>query len=110
VLVQPNQRPEQIEKEEQMSVNSHQVLPQVKESLLRFISSIGASLPRNGTDIESLVIKDDKVFIRYKVGSAAPEGVLDAGQSVTASALKVLNLGDGKIMEQLNAVYQVKTY
>jgi hypothetical protein len=92
-----------------MSKNNYGVLPQLKDSLYRLISNVGNSLPKGGHDIESLVIKGDQVIINYKARPASLEGALINGQSVTSGGLQVLTLGDGKIKERLNTVYQVKT-
>jgi hypothetical protein len=92
-----------------MSGLGYPVLPQLKETLYRFVSRLGACSPEVGADIESLVIKGDKVFVRYKVKGVSPTGTLKKGNVVSTTSLKVLSLSDGKIKEQLPAVYQIKT-
>jgi hypothetical protein len=75
----------------------------------RFISGVYASFPEDNFTVESMTIKKDKVYIRYKTGSKSPEceSPLANDRAVTVSNLRILNMSDSQIMEQLNTVYQV---
>ncbi len=87
----------------------YRVLPRLTEALSSLISAVGASIPESVPSIESMIIKGDRLFIHYKTGSHQPEdGALVNDPSVSAGDVTILKLGDGRLLEQLQEIYQIE--
>ena len=86
------------------------VSPRLVDSLYPFIERLGASLPEKDLTINSIEIKDDRVFIHYRLGqdqtraNSSPEHEIP----VTTSGLRILDIGDGRLREQLDMVYRIE--
>ncbi len=78
------------------------------DSFYRLIANVFASFPEDDVTIESLSIKKGKMFVTYKAGPT--DNPLTQKKSVTVSNVRVLNLSDRKITEELNPVYQVRAF
>ncbi len=87
------------------------VLPRLINSLSHFITGINASFPKGDVSIKSMIIKNDRVFIRYRTNYSQPEegGSLVRSPCVAAGGLCILNIFDGRVREQLDSVYQIET-
>ena len=88
----------------------YRVLPRLTEGLSNLISAVGASIPEGVSSIESMIIRGDRLFIHYQTGNNQPEdSALAKDRSVSAGDVTILKLGDGRLLEQLREIYQIKT-
>ncbi len=87
----------------------YQVLPQLKDSLYHLMSCVYASCAASELMIHSMIIKGNQLFVHYNDPGSSLEETMSLGKSAAAGSLQILNIGDGKLIEQLGTVYQVKT-
>jgi hypothetical protein len=87
----------------------HRIMPQLRESFCQLVSGIASSLPEDSSIVESIIIKNDKVLVTYKrpCSDQKQSGSLENKPFITTSELCVVNLGDARVIERLDAVYQV---
>jgi hypothetical protein len=87
----------------------HRVLPKFTDALSRLISAVGASIPESVSSIESMIIKGDRLFIHYSTGRQPEDSALVNDQSICAGDVCILKIGDGRLLEHLEEIYQIKT-
>jgi hypothetical protein len=78
----------------------------------RFLQSILHVLPQGNLTIEGMMIKGDRVEVKYKLQDSPTEKateILPDDRSVAVNSMYIFKLGDTRIMEHRDNVYQVKT-
>jgi hypothetical protein len=73
----------------------------LRDSLGYLMESVCAALPIENYSLESVTVKGNAVHIKYQAGQAT-EG------PISTSHLKILNLTDGRELEYLKGVCQVR--
>jgi hypothetical protein len=76
------------------------------KSLEHLFTAVLHALPQGNLIIEDLVIKGDKLEVRYKSPDSPVPDLAD--NAVAVRGLKILNLIDGRVIEHDNLVYQVR--
>lgn len=92
-------------------MNTYAEPAQFVKSVGRLLNAVYNGLPEGDVVIEDMVIKGDKVLVKYKSAVAPVESLTEklSGKAINVSSLNVLGLGSGDVLEKWNPVYQVKT-
>jgi predicted ester cyclase len=80
------------------------------EAFTRFFGAVCDSLVKCELTIEFMVVKNDRVMVRYKLKGVPTRefmGISATGQAITVSSLDVFRLNDGKVIEHWDTVYQI---
>lgn len=81
-------------------------------NLHRVITNVWHALPKGVLSIEDIIIKGNQVIVRYKTQhdqNVQNMSLINDSQAVTVDSFKALRLNDGKVMEQWDNIYQIKT-
>jgi predicted SnoaL-like aldol condensation-catalyzing enzyme len=95
----------------QTKIKTSPLSRRLTDSLGRLFARIFSYFPEGEFKIESMVIKGDKVFVKYRTNTASRKepGTFISPDAVTTSKLNVFSVNDGRILERRDLVYQVRT-
>jgi hypothetical protein len=83
-----------------------------EKALERCLITLGNAFLQDNLVIEDLVIKGDRVVVKYRVEDPPVEesnGNLDSDPAVAVNSIEVLRLDDGRVVEHWDTVYQINT-
>lgn len=92
--------------------NKSRVRPGFVDSLSRVFATIYNALPEDTQSIEDIIIKNNRIIVRYKKQhDPGPEnlGLLNNKRVISVDSIETLYLDGGKVMERRDAIYQIKT-
>lgn len=86
------------------------VKPSCLKVLLRFFKEIGRAFPDYKLNIENLLVKGDKVMVRYTITGTHREefmGAAPTNERTDISGIDAFHLREGKIIYHWNSTYQL---
>ncbi len=81
------------------------------KSIDRLFAAISDASPKGNLVIEDVIIKGHEIVVKYNSPVSTEKGItgaLSGCQAVTINSLNILRLSNGRVMEYLETVYQVK--